>query len=104
MPFIVQCPHPDCKKYMLLEDSSRGARVECLVCKRLIQVDPSGADERSDQRPDERDLPPALAEAALRARQQRIAQCPQCAGPMRVPPNHQGKRIQCPHCKHVFVL
>jgi ribosomal protein S27E len=100
MPFIVQCPHPDCKKYQLLEDSARGERVECLVCKRLIQVDPSGAEER----PAEPSLPPALAQAALRAQRQRVAHCPQCSGPMRVPPNHEGKRIQCPHCKHVFVL
>lgn len=39
MPFIVQCPHADCRKYMLLEDSSRGAAQECLLCKKPIQID-----------------------------------------------------------------
>ena len=100
MPFIVQCPHPDCTKYMLLEDSARGGRVDCLVCKRLIQVDPSQADDPTP----EPLLPHALAEAALRARRQRIANCPRCTGPMRVPPGHKGKRIQCPRCEHVFRL
>jgi hypothetical protein len=100
MPFIVQCPHPDCRKYMLLEDAARGTQVECLVCKRLIHVDPSSAEDSAESPP----LPHALAEAAMRAQRQRIAHCPQCQGPMRVPPGREGKRIQCPHCKHVFVL
>ncbi len=100
MPFIVQCPHPDCAKYMLLEDAARGARVECLVCKRLIQVDASASGIFS--RPPEPETPePGLPPTA---RRHKVAHCPQCAGPMRVPPNQQGKKIQCPHCAHVFQL
>ncbi|HVW37378.1 MAG TPA: hypothetical protein VHB99_08730 [Pirellulales bacterium] len=39
MPFIVQCPHADCRKFMLLEDSARGGPVECLLCKKPIKLD-----------------------------------------------------------------
>lgn len=107
MPFIVQCPHADCKKYMLLEDSARGGRVDCLICKRRIQVDPSGANGHREEplpQPEETDLSDVLEQEALRAAQQKIANCPQCSGPMRVPPGGEGKRIQCPHCRHVFTL
>ncbi len=97
MPFIVQCPHPDCAKYMLLEDVARGARVECLICKRLLQVDASGPGLLSPKSPAARSSPPTVP-------RHRVAHCPQCNGPMRVPPTHQGKAIQCPHCNHVFVL
>jgi len=98
MPFIVQCPHLDCRKYMLLEDSARGNRVECLVCRRLIQIEPSTAEDPTPTPL----LPHALAEAAMRAQRQRIANCPKCSGPMRVPPGHEGRRIQCPRCDHRF--
>ena len=39
MPFIVQCPHADCRKFMLLEDSARGGAVECLLCKKPIKLE-----------------------------------------------------------------
>jgi len=104
MPFIVQCPHPDCAKYMLLEDAARGARVECLVCKRLLQVDASGSGTVSTRSP----APPSSVAGGgpvpPTVRRHRVAHCPQCNGPMRVPPTHQGKAIQCPHCNHVFIL
>jgi hypothetical protein len=41
MPFKVQCPHADCRKFMLLEDSARGTTVECLVCKKSMTLSPS---------------------------------------------------------------
>ena len=43
MPFIVRCPHANCRKYMLLEDDARGGKAECPVCKRAIEVDSSGS-------------------------------------------------------------
>jgi hypothetical protein len=39
MPFIVQCPHADCRKFMLLEDSARGEPVDCLLCKKPIKIE-----------------------------------------------------------------
>lgn len=46
MPFRVQCPHADCKKFMLLEDDVRGTTVPCLVCTRPIKVDVSASDSK----------------------------------------------------------
>jgi hypothetical protein len=43
MPFIVQCPHADCRRYMLLEDEVRGTTVNCLLCTKPIRVDTSGS-------------------------------------------------------------
>lgn len=43
MPFIVHCPHRDCRKYMLLEDSTRGTTQDCLLCKRPIKIDTAAA-------------------------------------------------------------
>lgn len=38
MPFILQCPREDCRKFMLVEDSDRGKAIECLVCRRMFQA------------------------------------------------------------------
>ena len=98
MPFIVQCPHTDCRKFMLLEDHVRGTKVECLVCERTISLDPSGSDDRPKPPP----LVKPSAPASPRAKRQRIVQCPTCDTPLRLPPSHEGKSIRCPACKHVF--
>jgi hypothetical protein len=45
MPFIIQCPHAGCGKYMLVEDSDRGSTIKCLVCKKAIKLDPTHAGE-----------------------------------------------------------
>jgi hypothetical protein len=98
MPFIVQCPHRECRKFMLLEDSARGAKVECLVCKKPIEVDPSG----SGDRPKPPKLPPEAGETVERVERQPIVNCPKCATPLRVPPGQQVKQLRCPRCSHVF--
>ena len=100
MPFIIQCPYSHCKMYNLLEDSSRGTRVECLVCKGTIKVDASGSGER----------PPSASNAGgagsapplPHAHGQNVTNCPQCDTPLRVPPNAKGKSIKCPRCQKVF--
>ncbi len=98
MPFIVQCPHPDCQKHMLLEDHVRGTVVECMVCRKTIQLDPSGSGERTKP-------PPVPGSAALPvAKREKIAACPKCSTPLRLPPAEQGQSIKCPVCKDVFVL
>lgn len=38
MAFIVQCPNPKCKKFMLVEARDRDKVVNCLVCKSPIKV------------------------------------------------------------------
>jgi hypothetical protein len=98
MPFIVQCPHPECRKFMLLEDHVRGTTVPCLVCRRSIALDPS----RSGDRPKPPPLANAPASAAPSAKRQAIADCPNCHTPLRLPPNHKDQPIRCPACKHVF--
>lgn len=47
MPFITQCPHPDCEKFLLLEDETQGTVVRCLICKEPIELEPppEGIDE-----------------------------------------------------------
>lgn len=36
--FAVQCPNPQCRKYMLVEEHERGKVVNCLVCKTPIRL------------------------------------------------------------------
>jgi len=98
MAFIVQCPHRDCRKFMLLEDHLRGTQVECLICERTIVLEPSASEERRRPPP----LKKAAASASPSAKRQEIAKCPNCRMPLRLPPAHQGKAIRCPACKHVF--
>ena len=53
MVFAVQCPEPNCRKYMLVEEDDRGKVVPCLICKTPIRVgaqDPSGNGDRSGTR------------------------------------------------------
>jgi hypothetical protein len=38
MVFAVQCPNPDCRKYMLVEEQDRNKVVACLICKTAIKV------------------------------------------------------------------
>lgn len=42
--FVVQCPQPRCRKFMLVEDRDRGQVVACLLCKTPIRVgsEPTG--------------------------------------------------------------
>jgi len=98
MPFVARCPHPDCKKYMLLEDSARGGTVECLVCKRPVVPEASG-DEAQVHAPPRSTPAPRGAGSAGR---QQIAKCPKCNTGLRLPASHQGKPIRCPHCGFIF--
>jgi hypothetical protein len=38
MVFAVQCPNPNCRKFMLVEEHDRGKVVACLLCKTAIKV------------------------------------------------------------------
>ncbi len=102
MPFIIQCPYADCRKFMLLEDRVRGSSVKCLVCDRKVDVESSGSDEKPK--------PPGLPQAAgngdpglpvQAADRHKVVDCPKCSGPLRLPPGHRG-RVQCPRCHHAF--
>jgi hypothetical protein len=123
MPFIVQCPHAECRKYMLLEDEVRGTTVICLLCSRAIRVDASGSDSHHGQPGSEKPAPPAAAPpaaapppaaaappkpsapaAALQSDQKVIVNCPnpQCRSPLKVAPSAKGTKLRCPKCKGVF--
>jgi hypothetical protein len=39
MVFAVQCPNPNCKKYMLVEERDCMNAVVCLLCKTPFQVE-----------------------------------------------------------------
>jgi hypothetical protein len=38
MVFAVQCPNPQCRKFMLVEEHDRNKVVNCLICKTPIRV------------------------------------------------------------------
>jgi LSD1 subclass zinc finger protein len=115
MPFIIQCPYPDCGKYMLLEDSDRGATVKCLVCKKPIKLDPTHAGENpgaaavspalSVPSPSAASKPaaaPAAPAAAITAQRQVVRTCTKCNTPLKVPAGAEKQRIRCPRCQNVF--
>jgi hypothetical protein len=108
MPFIVQCPHADCRKFMLLEDEARGTTANCLLCSKPIQVDAPNTLGHSK--------PPSGSKAATSASAPRapseppkpeekvIVNCPnpQCRSPLKVMPSAKGTKLRCPKCKQVF--
>jgi len=107
MPFVAQCPHPDCKKYMLLEDSARGGTVQCLVCKRPVVLETPGGGESQVSAPaaEPPSSPPSSTpetRGAGSTGRQQIAKCPKCNTGLRLPSSHQGKPIRCPHCGFIF--
>ena len=38
MVFTLRCPSVGCRKYMLIEESDRGRRLNCLVCKQPFDI------------------------------------------------------------------
>lgn len=83
MPFRIRCPHKDCRKYQLLEDDTRGGSVECLVCKKTIDVDAALAEDSAEPKKD-----------------QEVRKCPRCGARMRV--SSSAARVRCPKCQTVF--
>lgn len=110
MPFIVQCPHPSCKKFLLMEDTARGTRVDCLICKKTIEVEgsvsgdnpaPPLAASGGNSKPPPA-APPKKKPPSPAAGDQKIVKCTKCAAQLRIPPDRLGKPIKCSRCKHVF--
>jgi hypothetical protein len=106
MPFIVQCPHTDCSKYMMLEDHTRGTTVDCLLCKRPIKVDASshGSHPGSAAVLQSGSNPQAGKPSAPKpAEQAKVVSCPnpQCKTPLKLPAPLPAA-IRCPKCKQVF--
>lgn len=108
MPFIVQCPHAECRKFMLLEDSSRGGTAECLLCKKPIKLDGSSAGEPSALAGASAPVSgprPATGGAPAKPAPPKTAPPPQApqpaaaSAPAAPPPAAAGKVVQCPHCK-----
>ena len=100
MPFIAQCPYPNCRKYLLLEDSARGGTVSCLLCKQPIAV----SNPAPGQPPSVMVDPCATGEAAappiLRERTHR---CPQCGASLHSPAvGSAPQKVKCGQCGHVF--
>lgn len=79
MPFRIQCSH--CRKFMIVEDESRGQRINCLACRQPISSD------------DQPGAPPAPEDPSIRT-------CPQCGSRMRV--SSTATRVRCPKCQFVF--
>ncbi|HVA47924.1 MAG TPA: hypothetical protein VNH11_16260 [Pirellulales bacterium] len=100
MPFIVQCPHADCRKFMLLEDSTRGGTVDCLVCKKPIKVE-AGSSGEAPAVATGRGPPSASGQPAPPSAAEKVCQCPHCQAPLRLP---SGKinAVKCPKCAQVF--
>ncbi|HVX09611.1 MAG TPA: hypothetical protein VHC22_00280 [Pirellulales bacterium] len=101
MPFIFQCPYADCRKFMLLEDSTRGSAVDCIVCRRPMQVDASSAGSATPattKSPSWSLTVPATSDSS-----HRIHPCPHCHATLRLSAGKTGD-IKCPKCKHVFTI
>jgi hypothetical protein len=45
MVFVVQCPNPKCRKFMLVEEHDQGGVVACLICKTQIKVGTAPAEK-----------------------------------------------------------
>ncbi len=108
MPFIVQCPHAECRKFMLLEDEVRGTTVNCLLCSRPIRVDAAGSGDPKQVTGNKPAASPpsqhSVPAAALQSDQKVIVNCPnpQCRSPLKVSPSAKGTQLRCPKCKQVF--
>jgi hypothetical protein len=95
MPFIAQCPHPDCRKFQLLEDSLRGAVTDCLVCKQPLHVrDAAGGPQTEAVAP-----PPVRSGAPARAG---VGHCPECTTALKLPTDQSVQSVKCPKCGAVF--
>lgn len=79
MPFRIQCSH--CSKYMIVEDESRGRRINCLACRQSITAE---AEPKAAATPDD----------------PRVRSCPKCGSRMRV--SSTATRVRCPKCQFVF--
>jgi hypothetical protein len=51
MVFAVQCPNPQCRKFMLVEEHDRNKVVNCLICKTPIRVGSGPAQSPRSSRP-----------------------------------------------------
>ena len=91
MPFITQCPHTGCNKFMLMEEDARGRVVECLVCKKPIELEPIVLDAP----PESTDGAQHLPDNAIRFR---VGTCPKCHRPIKVPPEKEGQAVGCLEC------
>lgn len=100
MPFIAQCPHPNCRKFQLLEDKVRGGTVACLLCKQPIAVSaaPPGEPPRvsiEPPRPGEASAPPIIG--------RRTRACPKCGTTLYLPADGPPPpKAKCAKCGHVF--
>ena len=95
MPFITQCPHPDCDKFMLMEDEMQGTVVRCLICKRPIEFDPpeGGMPEDDIVELEAAEEPPIDSGPAFH-----VGKCPKCGTPLRVPRGQEKQAVQCTEC------
>ncbi|MCL6502757.1 MAG: hypothetical protein K6T86_08735 [Pirellulales bacterium] len=98
MPFIVQCPHQDCRKYMLLEDHARGQTVECLICKHPIKVE--GRHPGGNPTPHAGSAPSSNTPGVPT---QQVVACPHCSTPLRLPPGNN-PRLRCGRCSKEFAV
>ena len=97
MPFIAQCPHDDCRKFMLLEDDIQGAVIQCLVCKQAIELD--GAEEDPADDDDEIvDLQP-VGQKQRDTSGFHVRNCPKCGIPLRIPYGQENQAVQCTECE-----
>lgn len=104
MPFKVRCPYCECQGFMLLEDDVRGAEARCLLCRRPIFIDSSGNVRVDRSKPPPVPTLPAdgTPQASLPSPPPTLT-CPDCKRPLRLPAYEQGRPIQCPACKRIFV-
>lgn len=100
MPFIAQCPYPNCRKFLLLEDAVRGGAVACLLCKQPIAVSDPPAGHPPTVMVEPRAAGEAAAPPVLRKQTQ---PCPQCGASLQAPTAGSApQKVKCGRCGHVF--
>ena len=100
MPYIAQCPHEDCLKYMLLEDEKDPGTSLCLVCRRVMTVGattPMDEDELLELTPSA-SLQGKSAKKTPAAPKFLVKSCPKCGTPLRVKKEDLRNAIQCTDC------
>ncbi|HEV7225212.1 MAG TPA: hypothetical protein VGN42_21075, partial [Pirellulales bacterium] len=97
---IAQCPYPNCRKYLLLEDAVRGGTVSCLLCKQPIAVSNPAPGQPPSVMVEARTTGEAAAPPILHKRTQ---PCPQCGASLQSPAAGSApQKVKCGQCGHVF--
>lgn len=82
---------------MLLEDEVQGTTVDCLCCKRPVEL----IMETDELEPAEEETKPKDPSSQNRFL---VRKCPKCMGPIRIPPEKKRQAVSCLNCDYWGIL